>query len=319
MDGKSSSKCDLLKLLREQVKTSQVTAFLNVALSQFVWCKLAGTVVWDARRWCLLESRALGGGACWHTIKKPQRFKSPKGADWKSGTQGIHWHWNKEWSLLGAAGFATRKARNPFCNRVSGTAHPRAPEQVCVAQTCLHGEAEWELRTSCENNFLDLMFSGCDHVMIIIFKTEQNNSLDSMSHQEATQSRSKKGRDSGDRKSQAQQLVFICQLWGLKTVTKLGYSRSSSETCLSEWMGGGNDIIWPRNQRGSWHPRHKSWMFLWSFKLDPQPAWLEGLIRLKNNNNNNNSHSSLTRALCIYMHTCTCTQTHCPHNQKSAK
>lgn len=102
-----------------------------------------------------------------------------------------------------------------------------------------------------------------------------------MSHQEATGSRSEKGKDSGDRKPQAQQPVFMCQLRGLKTVTKLGYSRSSLETCLSKWMGGGNDITWPRNQRGSWHLRDKSWMFLWSFKLDPQPAWLEGLIRLK--------------------------------------
>lgn len=34
-----------------------------------------------------------------------------------------------------------------------------------------------------------------------------------MSHQEAAQSRSEKGRDSGDKKSQAQQLVFMCQLW----------------------------------------------------------------------------------------------------------
>lgn len=93
------------------------------------------------------------------------------------------------------------------------------------------------------NNYLDLMSSGCDQVMIIIFfKTEQKNSLASMSHQEATRSRSEKGKDSGDRKPQAQQPVFMCQLQGLKTVTKLGYSRSSLETCLSEWMGGGNDI-----------------------------------------------------------------------------
>lgn len=142
------------------------------------------------------------------------------------------------------------------------------------------------------------VFGGCDHVMIIIFKTEQKNSLDSTSHQEATQSRSEKGRDSGDRKSQAQQLVFMCQLWGLKTVTKLGYSRSSSETCLSEWMGGGNDITWPRNQRGSWHPRDKSWMFLWSFKLDPQPAWLEGLIRLKKKN----QQPQFSHTCIVYIH-----------------
>lgn len=33
MPGKSSLKCDLLKLLREKVEMSQVMVFLNVALS----------------------------------------------------------------------------------------------------------------------------------------------------------------------------------------------------------------------------------------------------------------------------------------------